>query len=162
MDDRDPALGAAFYARRGSTPADWWTLLHPPYTLWHLSYVVMGAALAPRLSWALLAGTVLAFFLAVGLAAHALDELAGRPLNTVISDRTLQTVAATSLTGAVILGVLAVPRASLLLVPCIAIGVLLVLGYNLEPVSYTHLRAHETDSYLVCRLLLEKKKTNEH
>ena len=25
-------------------------------------------------------------------------------------------------------------------------------------VSYTHLRAHETDSYLVCRLLLEKKK----
>src|SRR5680860_1848182 len=26
-----------------------------------------------------------------------------------------------------------------------------------EAVSYTHLRAHETDSYLVCRLLLEKK-----
>src|SRR5680860_105817 len=26
------------------------------------------------------------------------------------------------------------------------------------PVSYTHLRAHATDSYLVCRLLLEKKK----
>ena len=26
-----------------------------------------------------------------------------------------------------------------------------------RPVSYTHLRAHETDSYLVCRLLLEKK-----
>ena len=29
---------------------------------------------------------------------------------------------------------------------------------GLTPVSYTHLRAHETDSYLVCRLLLEKKK----
>src|SRR5680860_1842225 len=29
-------------------------------------------------------------------------------------------------------------------------------------VSYTHLRAHETDSYLVCRLLLEKKKNNEY
>src|SRR5664279_2577076 len=28
---------------------------------------------------------------------------------------------------------------------------------NNRPVSYTHLRAHETDSYLVCRLLLEKK-----
>ena len=28
-----------------------------------------------------------------------------------------------------------------------------------DSVSYTHLRAHETDSYLVCRLLLEKKKT---
>src|SRR5680860_1823281 len=30
------------------------------------------------------------------------------------------------------------------------------------PVSYTHLRAHETDSYLVCRLLLEKKKKTKH
>ena len=29
---------------------------------------------------------------------------------------------------------------------------------SFTPVSYTHLRAHETDSYLVCRLLLEKKK----
>src|SRR5665647_1286769 len=29
------------------------------------------------------------------------------------------------------------------------------------PVSYTHLRAHETDSYLVCRLLLEKKKKQQ-
>ena len=28
----------------------------------------------------------------------------------------------------------------------------------IKSVSYTHLRAHETDSYLVCRLLLEKKK----
>src|SRR5665647_2466918 len=33
-------------------------------------------------------------------------------------------------------------------------------GQSLSPVSYTHLRAHETDSYLVCRLLLEKKKRN--
>src|SRR5665647_3844493 len=32
----------------------------------------------------------------------------------------------------------------------------------LTPVSYTHLRAHETDSYLVCRLLLEKKKNNKN
>src|SRR5678816_2070157 len=27
-----------------------------------------------------------------------------------------------------------------------------------KPVSYTHLRAHETPEHLVCRLLLEKKK----
>ena len=32
------------------------------------------------------------------------------------------------------------------------------LQFFFVPVSYTHLRAHETDSYLVCRLLLEKKK----
>src|SRR5665647_3875924 len=33
-----------------------------------------------------------------------------------------------------------------------------IMRRKAAPVSYTHLRAHETDSYLVCRLLLEKKK----
>src|SRR5678816_2955791 len=33
-------------------------------------------------------------------------------------------------------------------------------AHNIEPVSYTHLRAHETPEHLVCRLLLEKKKKN--
>src|SRR5678816_4704368 len=31
-----------------------------------------------------------------------------------------------------------------------------LLGYARVPVSYTHLRAHETPEHLVCRLLLEK------
>ena len=34
-------------------------------------------------------------------------------------------------------------------------------GGRAEPVSYTHLRAHETVLDLVCRLLLEKKKTKQ-
>ena len=132
MVDRRTATGAAFYARDGSARADWWTLLHPPYTLWHLSYVAMGAAVAPRLSWSVLGGTVLAFFLAVGLAAHALDEVHGRPLATAIGDRTLWTVATMALAAAVLLGVAALPRGSALLAPCIVVGVALVLGYNLE------------------------------
>ena len=132
MVDRLASPDAAFYGRRGGRRADWWTLLHPPYTLWHLSYPVMGAALAPRLSWAMLAATILAFFLAVGLAAHALDELHGRPLGTAISARTLWIVAAVSLAGAVVLGALAVRYSGPLLVPCIGLGVILVLGYNLE------------------------------
>ena len=32
---------------------------------------------------------------------------------------------------------------------------------TMNSVSYTHLRAHETDSYLVCRLLLEKNFFND-
>ena len=40
-------------------------------------------------------------------------------------------------------------------------GLFFLLGLGFFPVSYTHLRAHETDSYLVCRLLLEKKKKIE-
>jgi hypothetical protein len=132
MVDRLASPDAAFYGRRGGRRADWWTLLHPPYTLWHLSYPVMGAALAPRLSWAMLAATILAFFLAVGLAAHALDELHGRPLGTAIGARTLWIVAAVSLAGAVVLGAVAVRYAGPLLVPCIGLGVIFVLGYNLE------------------------------
>eukprot|EP00658_Telonema_sp_P-2_P075069 TRINITY_DN64461_c0_g1_i1.p2 TRINITY_DN64461_c0_g1~~TRINITY_DN64461_c0_g1_i1.p2 ORF type:complete len:101 (-),score=31.89 TRINITY_DN64461_c0_g1_i1:1-303(-) len=40
-----------------------------------------------------------------------------------------------------------------------AIGTMLVQFLN--PVSYTHLRAHETPEHLVCRLLLEKKKKQD-
>src|SRR5680860_1668746 len=42
--------------------------------------------------------------------------------------------------------------------PCLVLGNGPSLAQDIAPVSYTHLRAHETDSYLVCRLLLEKKK----
>jgi hypothetical protein len=47
-----PTAGArpAYYAASPGGWRDWWTLLHPPYTAWHLSYVVIGAALAPRVS----------------------------------------------------------------------------------------------------------------
>ena len=127
-----PDAAPAYYARRGGRLADWWTLLHPPYTIWHLSYVLIGAALAPRVDWVALGATVLAFFLAVGLSAHALDELTGRPLGTVIPATTLWAVAVGSLGGAVLLGVLGISRSGLVLVPFILAGVLLVFGYNLE------------------------------
>ena len=80
---------AAFYALAPGGWRDYWTLLHPPYTVWHLSYVVMGAAIAPHVDERRLAATMLAFFLAVGLAAHALDELHGRPLATRVGQRPL-------------------------------------------------------------------------
>jgi len=75
-------LRPAYYAKRSGGWRDWWTLLHPPYTAWHLSYVVIGASLAPRVNATKLIATLIAFFFAVGLAAHALDELKGRPLRT--------------------------------------------------------------------------------
>ena len=65
------------------------TLLHAPYTAWHLAYVAIGAALAPSMDWGVLGLTLLAFALALGIGAHALDELKGRPLQTRIPDRTL-------------------------------------------------------------------------
>lgn len=122
----------AFYARRGGVWADWWTLLHPPYTAWHLSYVVIGAGLATSIDWTALAATVLAFALAVGVAAHALDELHGRPLGTQIRASTLRTSAGISLSAAVAIGGVMTPRIGWRVIPLIVVGVALVLGYNLE------------------------------
>ncbi len=123
---------AAFYARGGSRVADWLTLLHPPYTAWHLSYVAFGAALATRLDWAVCWLSLLGFLLGMGIAAHALDEWNGRPLGTRISARALWTAAILGLAGAVTLGILVLGHSGPALIPFMAAGVVLVLGYNLE------------------------------
>src|ERR671915_1257811 len=92
--------GPAFYAATGRA-GDWWTLLHPPYTAWHLSYVAIGAALAPELEVERLVPGLVAFFLAMGIGAHALDQLQGRPLRTQIPDKVLVGLAVGSVAAAV-------------------------------------------------------------
>jgi hypothetical protein len=106
--------------------------LHPPYTLWHLSYVAMGAATVPEVDLYRLGMSLLGFFLGVGLAAHALDELRGRPLGTSISDRVLQGVAIVSLAGAAVVGVVGIVQVSAWLAAFIVVGAFLVVAYNLE------------------------------
>ncbi len=122
----------AFYALGPGRWRDLVTLLHPPYTAWHLSYVALGAAAAPRLYGDRLGAALGAFALAVGVSAHALDELSGRPLQTRLSRRTLIALAALGLAGAVAIGALGVAIVSPLLVPLIVVGALLVPAYNLE------------------------------
>jgi hypothetical protein len=133
--DADAAPAAArpaYYAAASGGWRDWWTLLHPPYTAWHLSYVVIGAALAPRVRLTPLLAALIAFFLAVGLAAHALDELNGRPLRTRIPRSALIGVSVVALTAAVGLGVLGVLRVGWALIPFMVVGPFLVVAYNAE------------------------------
>lgn len=122
----------AFYALAPGGWRDYWSLLPPPYTLWHLSYVVIGACLAPVLHRGWLGETLLAFFLAMGLAAHALDELNGRPLGTKIPDGILWGIAVVGLAGAVGLGIHGAFEVSPWLWVFIAVGAFLVVAYNLE------------------------------
>lgn len=122
----------AFYALQPGGWRDLVTLLHPPYTAWHLSYVALGAAAAPTLHGDRLAATLGAFFLGVGVCAHALDELNGRPLGTRISDTALVVLSALSLAGAIALGIVGVATVGLSLVPFIVAGAFIVLAYNLE------------------------------
>jgi hypothetical protein len=122
----------AFYALAPGGWRDYVTLLHPPYTLWHLSYVAIGAALAPELEPERLLAALAAFFLALGIGAHALDELNGRPLRTRIGDGTLVVLAVVSLTGAVAIGVVSAAAFTWWLLPFVAFGAFIVVAYNLE------------------------------
>jgi len=126
------AARPAFYAARQGRLRDWWTLLHPPYTAWHLSYVVIGATLAPRVKLEPLLATLIAFFLAVGIAAHALDEYHGRPLRTHIPGGVLIAAAGLALAGALALGVVGTIRVGWVLIPFLLVGPLLVVAYNAE------------------------------
>jgi hypothetical protein len=109
-----------------------WALLHPPYTAWHLSYVLIGASLAPTVNTLRLVATLLAFFLAVGVSAHALDELLGRPLRTQLPVGLLWAAAVIGLGGAVVIGIAGVSVLGPWLLPFIAAGVFFVFAYNLE------------------------------
>ena len=122
----------AFYALRPGGWRDIVTLLHPPYTAWHLSYVALGAAAAPVIHADRLAAALGAFFLAVGISAHALDELNGRPLGTRLKRGTLIALAVTGLIGAVAIGVVGIVTVSPLLIPLVVAGAVLVPAYNLE------------------------------
>jgi len=122
----------AFYALAPGGWRDYVTLLHPPYTLWHLSYVVIGAGLAPHFKGDVLGFALLAFFLGMGVGAHALDELNGRPLKTRIGDTTLMALAVTSLAGAAVIGIAIALRTNLWLLAFVAAGTFIAVAYNLE------------------------------
>ena len=122
----------AFYALERGGWRDYVTLLHLPYTAWHLSYVVIGCALAPTLHPERLLAGLAAFFLALGVAAHALDELRGRPLGTAIPSGVLIALAAVSLAGAVAIGIAAALAWTLWLLVLVGVGGFLVPAYNLE------------------------------
>jgi hypothetical protein len=122
----------AFYALRPGGWRDLVTLLHPPYTLWHLSYVAIGAAAAPQIYPGRLAAALAAFFLAVGVGAHSLDELHGRPLGTRLSHSVLVALAAGGLGGGIAIGIAGTILVSPTLAPLVLAGGFLVLAYNLE------------------------------
>jgi hypothetical protein len=122
----------AFYALRPGGWRDLVTVLHPPYTLWNVSNVAIGASVAVHVYPVRLAAAVVAFFLAVGIGAHCLDELHGRPLGTRLSDRTLIALAVGAELGALAIGVVGIFVVSPTLIPLILFGGFIAPAYNLE------------------------------
>ena len=122
----------AFYALAPGGWRDYVTVLHPPYTAWHLSYVAIGATLAPHFHADRLGAAAAAFFLALGIGAHSLDELQGRPLATRIPEAMLVALTVLSVAGAVAIGIAGALSFNLWLLVFVAAGALLVPVYNLE------------------------------
>ena len=122
----------SFYALQPGGARDYWTLLHPPYTLWHLSFVALGACVVDTLEPRYLVMALVAFFLAVGIAAHALDELHGRPLRTQIPRSVLISLAVIGVVGALAIGLYGASIVSWWGLVFIGIGGFLVPAYNLE------------------------------
>lgn len=122
----------AWYALGQGGWRDYVTILHLPYTAWHLSYVVIGGCLASTIAWGRLGAAVAAFALAVSIGAHALDELRGRPLQTRIPDGVLIALAAASITAACAIGIAGAAMFEPWLALLVPIGLFLVLAYNLE------------------------------
>jgi demethylmenaquinone methyltransferase / 2-methoxy-6-polyprenyl-1,4-benzoquinol methylase len=123
---------SAFYALAPGGLRDYWSLLHPPYTAWHLSYVLMGASLSPAPDARIVGGALLAFFLGVGIAAHAFDELQGRPLGTRIPNAVLIGLGSLGLIGAVALGAIAATQLGAGFLVFVAVGAALVVLYGTE------------------------------
>jgi hypothetical protein len=122
----------AFYAVGSGRLGDIVTLLHPPYTAWHLSYFALGAAAAPHVRVDRLLWGLLAFFLAVGVAAHALDELHDRPLKTGLGDGVLLGLTVSGVAGALGIGVAGAIVVTPWLIPFVVAGAAFVPAYNLE------------------------------
>jgi hypothetical protein len=136
VSDRRPA----FYAPTGTVTGDVVSLLHVPYTIWHLSYVPIGAALAPVLDWFVLGGTLTAFAVGLGIGAHALDEVKSRPLGTTLSDGVLWAMGL----GAMGVGLAIAVVGAFVISPWVLLwaiaGILLAIGYALEwPILHTDL-----------------------
>ena len=127
-----PEARPAFYALERGGWRDYVTLLHPPYTAWHVSYVVIGGCLAPTVAWGRLGAAAAAFALAVGIGAHALDERTGRPLRTAIPDGVLVVLAVTSIAAACAIGLAGAATFRPWLALLVPVGLFLVLAYNLE------------------------------
>jgi hypothetical protein len=127
-----PSARPAWYALETGGWRDYVTLLHLPYTAWHLSYVVIGGCLAPLVAWERLGAAVVAFGLAVGIGAHALDELNGRPLRTAIPSSILAALATVSIGAACAIGVVGALAYEPWLALLVPLGLFLVLAYNLE------------------------------
>lgn len=136
-DPRRESIRATWYAGADTRSGEAWTMLHLPYTMMVLGFVLVGAVLAPMLSWPVLAMTLAAYLLALGVGAHFLDQLPGMGSRYVRhwSTQALWSVGIAGLAGGVAIGLVGayVLREPWLL-GFVAVEGTCALGYSLGPI----------------------------
>ncbi len=131
--DKRAAPRPAFYALSPGGWRDLVTILHPPYTAWHLSYVAIGAALAPTFVLWRLGAALGAFFLALGVALPCAGR-AGRAAagNTAVPHGRWSGWRSLAWGVRVAIGIVGAVIVSWWLIPLVVLGAFLALAYNLE------------------------------
>jgi hypothetical protein len=125
-----------WYAGPSTRLGESWTMLHPPYTAMVLSAVIAAGALAPRLSGTVLAATLLAYFLGLGIGAHFLDQIPGMGSRYVEhwSGRELAVVGGAGIAAAAGIGLWgSILFGGLPLLLLVAAQVIAAVGYPLAP-----------------------------
>ncbi len=120
MTERDDKLG------------EFYNTLYLPYTGMCLSFIIIGAYAAKSVDLFLLALTLLAYFLGLGIASHMVDQLAGKPWGHRMTDNELKMIIAVSLIGAFSIGAYGVLLTDYPLIIFMAPAGFFVFAYNFE------------------------------
>ncbi len=96
-----------WYQLEGSKGAELWTILHLPYTLMCISFLAIGFGIAHIQRWDVFAWIIFAYFLGLGIAAHAFDQLPemGSSYVKFLTSRELLSLGVLSVSPAVLIGV---------------------------------------------------------
>lgn len=100
-----PNIKKNWYQMEGSKWAEFWTILHLPYTLMCLSFLSIGFGIVGVSRWDVFGWVMLAYFLGLSIAAHAFDQLPGMGSSYVkyLTPRELKQIGVASLTIALLI-----------------------------------------------------------
>jgi hypothetical protein len=124
---------AWYFVESQSKLGDLYNILHLPYTAMLLAFVVIGAAVSPGFHLDRLAATIAAYFLGLGIGAHAIDQLepGGSHYVKKMGSKELVGLAAIGLVGGTAIGFYYALSLTLWLVPFILVNLFFAIAYPL-------------------------------
>ena len=122
-----------YFVAPGSKLGDVYNILHLPYTAMVLAFVLAGGVTAPQVHLDRIGAALAAYFVGLGIGAHALDqlELGGSRYVEMLSGRELAIMAVLGLCGAAAIGLYYALAVTAWLLPLIGAGLFFAVAYPL-------------------------------